>query len=111
VGISPHPILEYPEAIDCYAYTVSWAKIARRIEADADAFRSTCSDDIARIECDARGNRLDQRRNVEYEVAGIGVPSYMFRRWPACGTIPVTSPRTASHNCRKTNPRDWYRRD
>jgi hypothetical protein len=24
-------------------------------------------------ECDARGNRLDQRRNVEDEVAGIGI--------------------------------------
>ena len=45
----------------------------RRIEADADAGRRAGGDDVARLQRDAGGERLDDGRNVEDQQRSIGV--------------------------------------
>src|SRR5687767_10444121 len=57
----------------------------RRIEADAHAGAGAGRDQVARFERHHVGNRLDQRRDVEYELAHVSILAHLavyFREQP-----------------------------
>src|SRR5688572_27787963 len=64
-----HRVLERADAVDLDAHTIAALQEFRRVEADADATGGAGRNHVTRHQRDGGRDRLDERRDVEDEVA------------------------------------------